>query len=72
MGLTLNLLVRDVIAALPFHRKVLGAEEVYSDRDFAAFKRGTSEWMLHADHTYDEHPLYPDIVGGNRVRGTGA
>ena len=72
VGLTLNLLVRYVIAALPFHRKVLGAEEVYSDRDFAAFKRGTSEWMLHADHTYDEHPLYPDIVGGNRVRGTGA
>ena len=72
VGLTLNLLVRDVIAALPFHRKVLGADEMYSDKDFAAFKRGESEWMLHADHTYDQHPLYSDMVGGRRVRGIGA
>lgn len=70
-GLTLNLLVRDVEAALPFHREVLDAEEVYADVDFAVFRRCTAEWNLHADHTYDQHPLYPRLVGGG-VRGLGA
>src|SRR5688500_9900808 len=56
-GLTVNLLVRDVGAALPFHREVLGAEIVYADPDFAVLRRGEAEWMLHADHTYDGHPL---------------
>lgn len=56
-GLTINLLVRDVPSALPFHREVLGAEEVYSDPDFAVLRRDGVEWMLHADHTYDDHPF---------------
>jgi len=64
-GLTINLLVRDVAAALPFHRQVLGAQEVYSDPDFAVFRHRGVEWMLHADHTYDEHPF------GGRCRGDG-
>ncbi len=34
-GLTINLLVREVAAALPFHRQVLDAEEVYRDPDEA-------------------------------------
>ena len=33
-----NLLVRDVAAALPFHRDVLGAEVVYGDPDFAVLR----------------------------------
>ena len=70
-GLTLNLLVRDVVAALPFHREVLDAEEVYADVDFAVFRRGTAEWNLHADHTYDQHPLYQRLGEGS-VRGLGA
>lgn len=70
-GLTLNLLVRDVTRALPFHREVLGAEVVYADPDIAVLRRGGVEWMLHADHTYDRHPLHPTL-GGGWPRGVGA
>lgn len=70
-GLTLNLLVRDVEAALPFYRDVLGADVVYSDPDFAVLRYGEVEWMLHADHTYDEHPL-ASTFGVEQKRGIGA
>ena len=70
-GLTLNLLVRDVEAALTFHREVLGADVVYRDPDFAVLRCGEVEWCLHADHTYDQHPLYPSLTGG-LPRGVGA
>jgi catechol 2,3-dioxygenase-like lactoylglutathione lyase family enzyme len=70
-GLTLNLLVRNIAAALPFHRDVLGAEVVYSDPDFAVCRYGEVEWMLHADHTYLEHPLQQSLAGG-QTRGIGA
>lgn len=56
-GLSVNVLVRDVAAALPFQREVLGAEVVYADADFAVLRHGEAEWMLHADHTYDDHPF---------------
>ena len=42
-GLTLNLLVRSIERALPFHREVLAAEVVYSDPDFAALRWGPPE-----------------------------
>lgn len=70
-GLTLNLLVRDVDAALPFQQEVLGAEVVYHDPDFAVLRRGDAEWMLHADHAYDRHPLHGTLAGG-WPRGVGA
>ena len=70
-GLTVNLLVRDVSAAVAFHREVLEAEVVYQDPDFAVLRRGDAEWMLHADHTYDHHPLHPALTSG-RDRGLGA
>jgi len=70
-GLTLNLLVRNIAAALPFHREVLGAEVVYSDPDFAVLRYGEVEWMLHADHTYLEHPLHPSLAEDG-PRGVGA
>ncbi len=70
-GLTFNLLVRDVDAALEFHREVLDAEVVYSDADFAVLRRGEAEWMLHADHTYRDHPLYGSLNTG-LARGIGA
>ena len=56
-GLTVNLLVRDMETSLAFQTEVLGAEIVYSDPDFAVCKGYGSEWMLHADHTYRDHPL---------------
>ena len=60
-GLTLNLLVRDIALALPFHCEVLGAKLIYSDPDIAVFRFEDAEWMLHADHTYDAHPIYPAL-----------
>ena len=56
-GLGINLLVRDVSAALRFQSEVLAADILYSDPDFAAMQAFGSEWMLHADHTYDRHPI---------------
>ena len=57
-GLTINLLVKDMQASLAFQTGVLGAEIVYSDPDFAVCRGYGSEWMLHADHTYRDHPLH--------------
>ena len=62
-GLTVNLLVRDIANALPFHRQVLGATLVYSDPDVAVFRHMNAEWMLHADHTYDAHPIHAALHG---------
>jgi len=56
-GMTVNLLVRDIPDALPFQQQVLAARVVYSDPDFALIEGYGAEWMLHADHTYDSHPL---------------
>lgn len=70
-GLSVNLLVRDIAASLPFHRDVLAAEVVYHDPDFAVLRRGEIEWMLHADHTYQEHPLHDQLAPG-LGRGIGA
>ena len=69
-GLGINLLVREIEAALPFHREVLDAEVVYSDPDIAVLRRNGVEWMLHAHHTYDAHPWYP-IITSDAWRGVG-
>lgn len=69
-GLTVNLLVRDIAAALPFHRQVLGATLIYSDPDIAVLRGTDAEWMLHADHTYDAHPLHAALVKAT-TRGLG-
>jgi uncharacterized glyoxalase superfamily protein PhnB len=58
---SVNLLVRDVQASLPFYRDVLGATVRYSDEDFAAMSLAGAEFMLHADHSYDHHPLHKYI-----------
>jgi catechol 2,3-dioxygenase-like lactoylglutathione lyase family enzyme len=70
-GLTVNLLARDIAAALPFHREVLGAEVIYSDPDFAVLRFQEAEWMLHADHTYLDHPLHTGLASA-QARGMGA
>ena len=68
---TVNLLVRNVAKTLPFYRDVLQATVRYADEDFAALQIAGTDFMLHADHTYDRHPLYgrtKDV----KVRGIGA
>ena len=69
-GLSINLLVRDVAGALRFAERVLQAKIVYSDPDFAVLQACGSEWMLHADHCYDRHPMR-EIVAGDAPRGAG-
>jgi len=73
-GLTINLLVRDIDRAVAFAQTVLGAELVHGDADFAVLRRdagGTvAEWMLHADHTYGDHPLLA-LTGDGALRGAG-
>ncbi len=70
-GLGVNLLVRNIEAALPFHREVLDAEVVLADPDFAVLRRNGAEWMLHADHTYQDHPLHGSLTD-DLARGIGA
>jgi uncharacterized glyoxalase superfamily protein PhnB len=66
-----NLLVRDVAKSLIFYRDVLGATVRYSDGDFAALSLLGIDFMLHADHAYDHHPLYAPLMAA-RERGVGA
>lgn len=68
---SLNLLVRDVERSLPFYKEVLGATVRYADQDFAALNLQGVDFMLHADHAYDHHPLYERLKAGG-LRGTGA
>ena len=69
-GLSINLLVKDVPRAIAFAREVLGATLVYGDADFAVLRREGAEWMLHADHTYGDHPLLA-LTGDGALRGAG-
>lgn len=69
-GLTVNLLVRDIAAAVAFQRDVLGAQVVYADADFAVLRAGGGEWMLHTDHTYQGHPLHREVAAVT-ARGAG-
>ena len=69
-GLSINLLVTDMAAAVEFQREVLGATVVYADPDFAAVEGFGAKWCLHADHTYDSHPL-AGFVKGLEGRGPG-
>jgi hypothetical protein len=69
-GLTVNLLVRDVALALAFQRDVLRATVVYADPDFAVVRGHGAEWMVHADHTYEGHPLHHE-VSAVTARGAG-
>ena len=62
---------RFIKVAFFFYEQVLGATVRYGDTDFAALVLNGVEFMLHADHTYDHHPLYTRLQG-NGKRGTGA
>ena len=69
-GLGFNLLVKDVARAVRFTSDVLGATSFYDDEDFAAMKLAGGDFMLHADHSYADHPL-AGVVAGVEGRGAG-
>lgn len=68
---TVNLLVRDLERSVTFYQAVLGAKKHYTDADLAALQMAGLEFMLHADHAYDQHPLAPRLAASG-PRGTGA
>jgi len=68
---SVNLLVRDVLKSLPFYRDVLAATIRHADNDFAALHLLGFDFMLHADHAYDHHPLFARLKAAG-PRGTGA
>jgi uncharacterized glyoxalase superfamily protein PhnB len=68
---SVNLLVRNVANSVSFYTGILGAAVRYSDGDFAALSLLGFEFMLHADHAYDHHPLYAPLQAA-RERGVGA
>ena len=70
-GLTLNVLVRDMERAVLFQTKVLGSTLVYSDPDITIVRGFGAQWMIHSDHTYDNHQLH-GYIAGTKVRGVGA
>jgi len=65
-----NLLVTSVEESALFATRVLSAETVYADVDFAVMRASGTEWMLHADHTYDNHPM-AGVVDDIPARGCG-
>jgi hypothetical protein len=69
-GFTINLLSTDLARALIFQRDVLQAEILHDDEDLLILRGYDSNWMVHADHTYDNHPLLSDTRKETR-RGAG-
>jgi len=69
-GFTVNLLTANLARALIFQRDVLQAEVLHQDEDLLILRGYGSNWMVHADHTYDKHPLLDDTRGESR-RGAG-
>ncbi len=60
-GLSINLLTADLERALVFQRDVLFAEVLHEDEDLLIMRGYGSDWMVHADHTYDKHVLLAHI-----------
>lgn len=71
MGLSVNLIVRDVARSLPFYGGVLGLRVLYSDADFAALEGEEVRLQLHADHTYERMPWAGRLAQAGK-RGLGA
>ena len=69
-GLTVNLLSADLERALEFQQSVLGTGFLHRDADLLIVQGYGSQWMIHADHTYDKHPLLTDTRAHPR-RGSG-
>lgn len=70
VGLTLNLLVRDVYAEVSFLSEVLGLTTHRTSTDFAILSYSGQIIQLHADHTYAGHRL-PSLLPAAGARGAG-
>jgi len=69
-GLTINLLVEDIKNSIHFLQKIIKANIVYQDPDFAAIEGYGSRWCLHSYHTYESHP-YINFIKNSNPKGLG-
>jgi hypothetical protein len=69
-GFTINVLSVDLSRALIFQRDVIKADVLHQDEDLLILRGYGSNWMVHADHTYDKHALLADTEKATR-RGAG-
>ncbi|MEM7563430.1 MAG: hypothetical protein AAF353_10335 [Pseudomonadota bacterium] len=69
-GFSVNLLTTDIARALVMQRDVLQAEVLHEDEDLLILRGYANNWMVHSDHTYDQHPLLADTKTSSR-RGAG-
>jgi hypothetical protein len=69
-GFTINVLSVDLARALIFQRDVIKADVLHQDEDLLILRGYGSNWMVHADHTYDKHALLADTENATR-RGAG-
>ncbi|MGB8815566.1 MAG: glyoxalase [Paracoccaceae bacterium] len=69
-GLSLNLLVRDVLAEATFLTAVFGMQAYRTSRDFAVLVYAGQAFQLHSDATYASHPL-PSLLPEAGARGAG-
>ena len=69
-GLSVNLLVRDVLLEVDFLQTVLGVRTHQVSRDFGICIHGTSVFQLHADHTFTQNALY-GLLPESAPRGAG-
>lgn len=60
-GVGMNLLVSDIPTTVKFMQIVLAAKSVYDDEDFAAVNVSDGMVLLHADHTYSDHPFSASV-----------
>ncbi len=68
-GLGLNLLVTDVLRSVGALQTLFGMTVYQPTRDFAIMRYGDQLFQLHADGTFDGHPLLGGVAGGRRARG---
>ena len=69
-GFSVNALSSNLPRALEFQRDVLRAEVLHEDEDLLILRGYGAGWMVHADHTYERHPLLGDTRAQPR-RGAG-
>lgn len=68
-GMGVNLIVREVAPVVAFLTEVLGVELVYDDPDLAVLRHRGSDWMIHAEHTYDDRPMIARARAANQRGG---
>jgi len=69
-GFSINILSSNLPRALVFQSEVLAAEILHEDEDLLIVSGYSSHWMVHADPTYDKHPMLDDTRCADR-RGAG-